>query len=116
LKTGVGMFLLSLGFTVPVSPDECREAGEFLINFTKIYPEDEVIRHFFAWLKESMSPVLIRWGITSRTVSEWEEKDKEQFYRFLIAWGYALYKHPNGRIKIPKYIVDVMKEKDLERW
>ena len=65
-----------------------------------------------------MSPVLIRWGITSRTVSEWNcsDEEKELFYKFLIAWGYAMYRPPNVRKNIPKYIKDKMNEKGLEMW
>jgi hypothetical protein len=117
-KTGIGDFLISMGFYTPSTLEECSEVGGFLICFTDLFPEKKVRRSFFSWIRDSMGSILIGWGITSRTTSDWirSECEEDQFYKFLVAWGYAMYKHPDNKGNFPKYVESKMIEKGLEMW
>lgn len=118
IRCGIGEFLSPLGFYPPVSSDECRTAGGFLINFTELFHEESIYKSLFSWLKTTMGSVLILWGVSSVSSAEWvkNEEDKRRLERFLVAWGYGLLKHPESDGKFPKYVEERMKTHNLEMW
>lgn len=115
---GIGEFLSTMGFYIPITLEDYVGAGGFLMNLEKLFPEEKVQSSLFFWLKETMSPVLTLWGITSITALEWSRNAEERkgFFKFICAWGYSLLKHPESKGKVPEYVESRMKEVGLELW